>query len=172
AAVVMIENAHKHIEAWNHEHPDRRPTAAEQARLIAEAAAEVGPALFFSLLIITLSFLPVFTLEAQEGKLFGPLAFTKTYSMAAAAALSVTLIPVLMFYFVRGRIPDERSNPINRILIFVYRPLLDFALRHPKAILTASVLLMVAAIVPLTKLGSEFMPPLVEGDLLYMPSAL
>jgi Cu(I)/Ag(I) efflux system membrane protein CusA/SilA len=172
AAVVMIENAHKHLEAWNQGNPDRRPTGAEQARLIADAAAEVGPALFFSLLIITLSFVPVFTLEAQEGKLFGPLAFTKTYSMAAAAALSVTLIPVLMFYFVRGRIPDERSNPINRFLIFLYRPLLDFVLRHPKAILTASALLVVAAIVPLTELGSEFMPPLVEGDLLYMPSAL
>jgi Cu(I)/Ag(I) efflux system membrane protein CusA/SilA len=172
AAVVMIENSHKHLEAWNHENPNRRPTAAEQARLIAEAAAEVGPALFFSLLIITLSFLPVFTLEAQEGKLFGPLAFTKTYSMAAAAALSVTLIPALMFYFVRGRIPDERSNPINRFLIFLYRPLLDFVLRHPKTILIASALSIVAAIVPLTQLGSEFMPPLVEGDLLYMPSAL
>ena len=172
AAVVMIENAHKHLEAWKHENPDRRPTAAEQAHLIAEAAAEVGPALFFSLLIITLSFVPVFTLEAQEGKLFGPLAFTKTYSMAAAAGLSVTLIPVLMFYFVRGRIPDERSNPINRFLIFLYRPLLDFVLRHPKTILAASALLIVAAIVPLTQLGSEFMPPLVEGDLLYMPSAL
>jgi Cu(I)/Ag(I) efflux system membrane protein CusA/SilA len=172
AAVVMIENAHKHLEAWNHENPDRQPTAAEQARLIAEAAAEVGPALFFSLLIITLSFVPVFTLEAQEGKLFGPLAFTKTYSMAAAAGLSVTLIPVLMFYFVRGRIPDERSNPVNRLLIFLYRPLLDFVLKHPKAILTVSALLMITAIVPLTQLGSEFMPPLVEGDLLYMPSAL
>ncbi len=172
AAVVMIENAHKHIEAWNHQNPDRRPTAAEQFRLIVEATSEVGPALFFSLLIITFSFVPVFTLEAQEGKLFGPLAFTKTYSMAAAAALSVTLIPVLMYYFVRGRIPDERSNPMNCFLIFVYRPLLDFALRHPKAVLTTSALLMVAAIVPLTQLGSEFMPPLVEGDLLYMPSAL
>jgi Cu(I)/Ag(I) efflux system membrane protein CusA/SilA len=172
AAVVMIENAHKHLEAWNHENPGRLPTLAEQGRLTAEAAAAVGPALFFSLLIITLSFVPVFTLEAQEGKLFGPLAFTKTYSMAAAAGLSVTLIPVLMFYFVRGRIPDERSNPINRFLIFLYRPLLDFALRHPKTILAASALLVVAAIVPLTELGSEFMPPLVEGDLLYMPSAL
>jgi Cu(I)/Ag(I) efflux system membrane protein CusA/SilA len=172
AAVVMIENAHKHLEAWNHENPDRRPSTAEQARLIAEAAAEVGPALFFSLMIITLSFVPVFTLEAQEGKLFGPLAFTKTYSMAAAAALSVTLIPVLMYYFVRGRIPNERSNPINRFLIFLYRPLLDFVLRHPKSILATSALLIVAAIVPLTQLGSEFMPPLVEGDLLYMPSAL
>jgi copper/silver efflux system protein len=172
AAVVMIENAHKHLEAWNHENPDRRPTGAEQVRVIAEAAAEVGPALFFSLLIITLSFVPVFTLEAQEGKLFGPLAFTKTYSMAAAAALSVTLIPVLMFYFVRGRIPDERSNPINRFLILLYRPLLDFVLKHPKAILTVSALLLVSAVVPITQLGSEFMPPLVEGDLLYMPSAL
>jgi copper/silver efflux system protein len=172
AAVVMIENAHKHLEAWKHENPNRRPTPPEQARLIADAAAEVGPALFFSLLIITLSFVPVFTLEAQEGKLFGPLAFTKTYSMAAAAGLSVTLIPVLMFYFIRGRIPDERSNPLNRFLIFLYRPLLDLVLRHPKTMLTASALLIVATIVPLTQIGSEFMPPLVEGDLLYMPSAL
>src|SRR6202163_3430517 len=172
AAVVMIENAHKHLEAWSHENPGRRPSAPGQAQLIAEAAAEVGPALFFSLLIITLSFVPVFTLEAQEGKLFGPLAFTKTYSMAAAAALSVTLIPVLMFYLVRGRIPEERRNPINRFLIAVYRPLLDFVLRHPKAMLTASAVLIVVTVVPLTQIGSEFMPPLVEGDLLYMPSAL
>jgi Cu(I)/Ag(I) efflux system membrane protein CusA/SilA len=172
AAVVMIENAHKHLEAWNHENPDRRPTPSEQARLISEAAAEVGPALFFSLLIITLSFVPVFTLEAQEGKLFGPLAFTKTYSMAAAAGLSVTLIPVLMFYFIRGRIPDERSNPLNRFLIFLYRPVLDFVLRHPKTVLLVSALAIVVTIVPLTRLGSEFMPPLVEGDLLFMPSAL
>jgi Cu(I)/Ag(I) efflux system membrane protein CusA/SilA len=172
AAVVMIENAHKHLEAWNHENPDRRPTPSEQVRLIAEAAGEVGPALFFSLLIITLSFVPVFTLEAQEGKLFGPLAFTKTYSMAAAAGLSVTLIPVLMYYFIRGRIPDERSNPLNRFLIFLYKPLLDFVLRHPKTLLLVSALAIVVTIVPLTRLGSEFMPPLVEGDLLFMPSAL
>jgi Cu(I)/Ag(I) efflux system membrane protein CusA/SilA len=172
AAVVMIENAHKHMETWNHDNPGRRPDAIEQARLIADAAAEVGPALFFSLLIITLSFAPVFTLEAEEGKLFGPLAFTKTYSMAAAAGLSVTLIPVLMFYFVRGRIPDERSNPLSRWLIFLYRPLLDYVLRHPKTTLAASALLIAATLVPLTHLGSEFMPPLVEGDLLYMPSAL
>ena len=172
AVVVMIENAHKHIEAWNRENPDRRPTPVEQARLIGEAAAEVGPALFFSLLIITLSFVPVFTLEAQEGKLFGPLAFTKTYSMAAAAGLSVTLIPVLMYYFIRGRIPDERSNPLNRFLIFLYRPLLDFVLRHPKTLLLVSLLAIIVTIVPLTRLGSEFMPPLVEGDLLFMPSAL
>jgi len=172
AAVVMIENAHKHVEAWNHANPGRKPTLLEQTQLISEAAAEVGPALFFSLLIITLSFVPVFTLQAQEGKLFGPLAFTKTYAMAAAAALSVTLIPVLMFYFIRGRIPDERSNPLNRFLIFLYRPLLDVVLRHPKTVLAASALLIVATLIPLTRLGREFMPPLVEGDLLYMPSAL
>jgi len=172
AAVVMIENAHKHVEAWNHANPGRRATLHEQSKLIAEAAAEVGPALFFSLLIITLSFIPVFTLEAQEGKLFGPLAFTKTYSMAAAAGLSVTLIPVLMFYFIRGRIPEERSNPLNRVLIALYRPLLDAVLRHPKTTLGLAALLILLSIVPVTQLGSEFMPPLVEGDLLYMPSAL
>jgi Cu(I)/Ag(I) efflux system membrane protein CusA/SilA len=172
AAVVMIENAHKHVEAWSHANPGRRATTLEQTKLIADAAAEVGPALFFSLLIITLSFVPVFTLEAQEGKLFGPLAFTKTYSMAAAAGLSVTLIPVLMFYFIRGRIPDERSNPLNRVLIAIYRPLLDVVLRHPKTTLGLAALFIFLTIVPLTQLGSEFMPPLVEGDLLYMPSAL
>jgi Cu(I)/Ag(I) efflux system membrane protein CusA/SilA len=172
AAIVMIENAHKHVEAWDHAHPGRRTTLAEQTKLIGDAAVEVGPALFFSLLIITLSFVPVFTLEAQEGKLFGPLAFTKTYSMAAAAGLSVTLIPVLMFYFIRGRIPDERSNPINRFLIAVYRPLLAVVLRFPKATLGAAGLLVVLTLIPVIQLGSEFMPPLVEGDLLYMPSAL
>ncbi len=172
AAVVMIENAHKHVEAWNHANPGRRATIPTQSQLIAEAAAEVGPALFFSLLIITLSFVPVFTLEAQEGKLFGPQAFTKTYSMAAAAGLSVTLIPVLMFYFIRGRIPEERSNPLNRVLIAIYRPLLDVVLRHPKTTLGLAALFIVLTIVPLTQLGNEFMPPLVEGDLLYMPSAL
>ena len=172
AAVVMIENAHKHLEAWNHANPGRAPSAAEQRTIISTAASEVGPALFFSLLIITLSFLPVFTLEAQEGKLFGPLAFTKTYSMAAAAGLSVTLIPVLMFYFIRGRIPDERSNPLNRFLVLVYRPLLAVALRRPWMTIAGSALLLLFSLFPLTRLGSEFMPPLVEGDLLYMPSAL
>jgi Cu(I)/Ag(I) efflux system membrane protein CusA/SilA len=172
AAVVMIENAHKHVEAWNHANPGRRATILEQSKLIADAAAEVGPALFFSLLIITLSFVPVFTLEAQEGKLFGPLAFTKTYSMAAAAGLSVTLVPVLMFYFIRGRIPEERSNPLNRVLIAIYRPLLGVVLRYPKTALGLAGLLILLTIVPVTHLGSEFMPPLVEGDLLYMPSAL
>jgi copper/silver efflux system protein len=172
AAVVMIENAHKHLEAWRRENEGRRPKTAEQAHVIGLAAAEVGPALFFSLLIITLSFVPVFTLEAEEGKLFGPLAFTKTYSMAAAAGLSVTLIPVLMFYFIRGRIPEERNNPLNRWLILAYRPLLNCVLRHPRTALAASALLLIATVVPLTHLGSEFMPPLIEGDLLYMPSAL
>jgi copper/silver efflux system protein len=171
AAVVMIENAHKHLEAWNDANPGRKPTITEQAQLIGDAAAEVGPALFFSLLIITLSFIPVFTLEAQEGKLFGPLAFTKTYSMAAAAALSVTLIPVLMFHFIRGRIPQERSNPFNRFLILLYKPVLDAVLKHPKTTIGLALLLLLVTVVPLTQLGSEFMPPLVEGDLLYMPSA-
>jgi Cu(I)/Ag(I) efflux system membrane protein CusA/SilA len=172
AAVVMIENAHKHLEAWHQRNPARTPSLAEQAALIGDAAVEVGPALFFSLLIITLSFVPVFTLEAQEGKLFGPLAFTKTYSMAAAAGLSVTLIPVLMFYFIRGRIPGERSNPLNRLLIAIYKPLLAVVLRFPKLTLGVAGLLLLSALLPLTRLGSEFMPPLVEGDLLYMPSAL
>ena len=125
AAVVMIENAHKHIEAWRHEHPgDALSKGDEQWRVIGDAAAEVGPALFFSLLVITLSFVPVFALEAQEGRLFSPLAFTKTYAMAAAAGLSVTLVPVLMGYLIRGRIPDETRNPLNRWLIAVYRPVL------------------------------------------------
>ncbi len=172
AAVVMIENAHKHLEAWNHAHEGRKPTPGELLTLIADAASEVGPALFFSLLIITLSFLPVFTLEAQEGKLFAPLAFTKTYSMAAAAGLSVTLIPVLMFYFIRGRIPDEHSNPINRLLIALYKPLLDAVLRHPRMALAAAGMVLVLTVIPIANLGSEFMPPLVEGNLLYMPSAL
>jgi len=172
AAVVMIENAHKHLEAWNRVNQDAKPTPTQLLTLIADSAAEVGPALFFSLLIITLSFIPVFTLEAQEGKLFAPLAFTKTYSMAAAAGLSVTLIPVLMFYFIRGRIPDEHSNPINRALSALYRPVLDAVLRYPQVTLSAAGLLLVLTVIPIANLGSEFMPPLVEGDLLYMPSAL
>ncbi|MDO8439521.1 MAG: efflux RND transporter permease subunit [Telluria sp.] len=172
AAVVMIENAHKHIEAWNHAHPDRQLDGDEHWRVIGEAAAEVGPALFFSLLIIVLSFVPVFTLEAQEGRLFAPLAFTKTYAMAAAACLAVTLIPVLMGYLIRGRIPQEHQNPLNRALIAAYRPMLEIVLRHPKSTLAMAVLLALATIWPMTRLGGEFMPPLDEGDILYMPSAL
>ena len=172
AAVVMIENAHKRIERWKHDHPDGKLEGDAHWRVIGDAAAEVGPALFFSLLIITLSFIPVLTLEAQEGRLFSPLAFTKTYSMAAAAGLAVTLIPVLMGYLIRGRIPDETSNPLNRWLIAAYRPLLDRVLRAPKTTLSVAVLILVASLWPLGHIGGEFMPPLDEGDLLYMPSAL
>jgi Cu(I)/Ag(I) efflux system membrane protein CusA/SilA len=172
AAVVMIENAHKHIEAWNHAHPGQKLAGEAQWTVIGDAAAEVGPALFFSLLIIVLSFIPVFTLEAQEGRLFAPLAFTKTYAMAAAAGLAVTLIPVLMGYLIRGRIPDEQQNPLNRLLIALYRPLLEVVLRWPKATVTAATLIAIATLWPMSRLGGEFMPPLDEGDLLYMPSAL
>ena len=172
AAVVMIENAHKHIEAWNHANPGRKLEGETHWNVIGDAAVEVGPALFFSLLIIVLSFIPVFTLEAQEGRLFAPLAFTKTYAMAAAAGLALTLIPVLMGYLIRGRIPDERKNPINRGLIALYRPLLEMVLRRPKTTLLVAGLLAALTIWPMSRLGAEFMPPLDEGDLLYMPSAL
>jgi copper/silver efflux system protein len=172
AAIVMIENAHKHFEAWRHRHPGAALTNEERWRLIGDAATEVGPALFFSLLVITLSFVPVFTLEAQEGRLFAPLAFTKTYAMAAAAGLSVTLIPVLMGYWIRGRLPDEHANPLSRGLIAVYRPALDAVLRWPKTTLAIAALLLFATGWPLSRLGGEFLPPLDEGDVLYMPTAL
>ena len=172
AAVVMIENAHKHIERWQHANPDQKLKGETQWRVIGDAAAEVGPALFFSLLIITLSFIPVFTLEAQEGRLFAPLAFTKTYAMAAAAGLSVTLIPVLMGYLIRGRIPAEQKNPLNRLLIRAYRPLLEAVLRWPRATLVVALVLLAATAWPMLRIGGEFMPPLDEGDLLYMPTAL
>jgi copper/silver efflux system protein len=172
AAVVMIENGHKHLERWREAHPGREITDEERWAVVAEASAEVGPALFFSLLIITLSFIPVFTLEAQEGRLFAPLAYTKTYAMAAAAGLSVTLVPVLMGYLLRGRIPEERRNPINRVLMAGYRPVLGLVLRHPVATLAAAALVALASLWPASRLGAEFMPPLDEGDLLYMPSAL
>jgi len=172
AAVVMIENAHKRLEAWHYAHPGATLAGEERWGVIGEAAAQVGPALFISLLIITFSFVPVFTLEAQEGRLFSPLAFTKTYAMAAAAGLAVTLIPVLMGYLIRGRIPAEERNPINRFLIALYRPLLEGALRHPKTVLVAAVAILAATLWPMNRLGGEFMPPLDEGDLLYMPSAL
>jgi Cu(I)/Ag(I) efflux system membrane protein CusA/SilA len=172
AAVVMIENAHKKIEAWREEHPGEELEGAHHWRVITDAAVEVGPALFFCLLIITLSFIPVFTLQAQEGRLFGPLAFTKTYAMAAAAGLSVTLVPVLMGYWIRGRIPDEARNPLNRWLIRIYQPALDAVLRRPKATLLVALLVFLSTLWPLSQLGGEFLPPLDEGDLLYMPSAL
>jgi len=171
AAVVMIENAHKHLEHW-------RDTQGEEAQgearwqVLTEAAVEVGPALFVSLLVITLSFVPVFALEAQEGRLFHPLAYTKTYAMAAAAGLSVTLIPVLMGYLIRGRIPSETANPLNRVLIAIYRPILEQVLRFPKATLVLAGVLLLITLWPLARLGSEFMPPLDEGSLLYMPTAL
>lgn len=235
AAIVMIENAHKHIERWRHAHPKQKITSQQHWQLIANAACEVGPALFFSLLIITLSFIPVFTLEAQEGRLFAPLAFTKTYAMAAAAGLAVTLVPVLMGYFIRGRIPSEKINPISWLLIFIYRPLLRIVLFLPRTTVFFAFLIMLTISIPLfgisnlltplklpleiaeevtTKypniekyrlamleqvqqwqtylakywqqnfadipllakmvngLGSEFMPELYEGDLLYMPTTL
>ena len=172
AAIVMIENAHKHLERWAHQHPGETLRGEAHWKVIGTAAAEVGPALFFSLLIITLSFIPVFTLEAQEGRLFAPLAFTKTYAMAAAAGLAVTLIPVLMGYLIRGRIPAENANPLNRALIALYRPLLDAVLKAPRLTLALAALLLAVSLWPLQHIGSEFMPPLDEGDLLYMPTAL
>ena len=172
AAVVMIENAHKHLEVWHETHAGRVLAGPERWQVIGDAAVQVGPALFTSLLIITFSFVPVFTLQAQEGRLFSPLAFTKTYSMAAAAGLAITLIPVLMGYLIRGRIPREHSNPINRGLIRLYQPLLRRLLAHPKTLLLAALLIVLATAYPVTHIGGEFMPPLDEGDLLYMPSAL
>lgn len=172
AAIVMIENAHKHVETWKRGHPGQPLQGEAHWRVMTESAVEVGPALFFSLLIITISFVPVFMLEAQEGRLFGPLAITKTYSMAAAAGLSVTLVPVLMGYWIRGKLPDEARNPLNRWLIAAYRPLLDAVLARPKTTLAVAALLFLTAAWPVSRLGGEFLPPLDEGDLLYMPSAL
>ncbi len=163
AAIVMIENVHKHIE---HE-----PLTDENRwRIMADAASEVGPPLFFSLVIITLSFLPVFTLEAQEGRLFAPLAFTKTYAMAASAGLSITLVPVLMGYFIRGKVTPEQKNPINRMLIAAYQPVIHWIIRFPKATLAGAAAILIVGLWPATQLGSEFMPPLDEGDLMYMPT--
>lgn len=164
AAIVMIENMHKHLE--------RAGPGSDYWAVARASSVEVGPALFFSLLIITVSFLPVFALSGQEGKLFAPLAYTKTYAMAASAALAVTLTPVLMGYFIRGRIVHERSNPLNRMLQALYRPALLASLNHPKRVLLLAVLLLASAAWPVSRLGSEFMPPLYEGDLLYMPTTL
>ncbi|HCH93771.1 MAG TPA: CusA/CzcA family heavy metal efflux RND transporter, partial [Erythrobacter sp.] len=172
AAVVMIENAHKHLERWEHENPETVLSVNERWRIIADASKEVGPALFFSLLIITLSFLPVFTLQAQEGRLFAPLAFTKTYAMAAAALLSVTLVPVMMGWLIRGKIPSEDSNFLNRWLTRIYRPGLNWVMRWPKATLAVAGAIFLTTLIPFSQLGGEFLPPLDEGDLLYMPSAL
>ncbi len=164
AAIVMIENAHKHIE--------RDDGSRSRLQLMTDACREVGPALFFSLLIITVSFLPVFALEAQEGRLFHPLAYTKTFAMAAAALLSVTLVPVLMLLFIRGRILPERSNPVNRMLIALYRPVIRLVLRHKVATLALAVVALALTAVPASRIGSEFMPTLNEGTLLFMPATL
>ena len=162
-AIVMIENLHKKME--------QSPlTDSNRWQLVTEAATEVGPALFFSLLVITVSFLPVFTLEAQEGRMFLPLAFTKTYAMAAAAILAITLIPVLMGYFVRGGIRPEQAIPVNRLLVRGYRPLLRVVLAYPKTVLLVALLMLATTLWPLSRIGSEFMPPLDEGDLMYMPT--
>ena len=168
AAIVMIENVHKHLERMESE--GQKLTDTNRWQVMREAAMEVGPALFFSLLIITLSFLPVFTLEAQEGRMFAPLAFTKTFAMAGAALLSITLVPVLMGYFIRGRVMPEHKNPINRVLIAAYKLFINMVLHSPKVVLAATFLIVVIGFWPLTQLGSEFMPDLDEGDLLYMPS--
>lgn len=172
AAIVMIENAHKHIEAWEEAHPGADLAGSERWQVITEAAVEVGPALFMSLLIITLSFIPIFTLEGQEGRLFGPLAWTKTWSMAASAFLAVVLVPVLMGLWIRGKIPPEDKNPLNRWLVRLYQPLLMGVLRRPKTTLFAALLVLIGGLYPVEKLGSEFLPQIAEGDILYMPSTL
>ena len=164
AAIVMIENAHKHLE--------RAPPDKPRSEVLIEAASEVGPALFFSLLIITVSFLPVFTLEAQEGRLFGPLAFTKTFAMAAAALLSITLVPALMILFVRGRIVPERKNPLNRLLIWIYRPVIAGVLKAKTLTIVAAIAILAGTVWPVQQIGSEFMPDLDEGTLMYMPTTL
>ncbi|HQR16957.1 MAG TPA: CusA/CzcA family heavy metal efflux RND transporter [Gemmatimonadales bacterium] len=185
AAIVMIENMHKHLEravdgkrrdagkpvagAW---YSAGDLTTSERWRIVGEAAREVGPALFFSLLIITVSFIPVFTLEGQEGRLFHPLAYTKTFSMAAASILALTLVPVTMGLFVRGRMYRETANPVNRVLIRLYRPMIIFVLRHRWGVVTAAVMAVMLSWIPWTRLGSEFMPPLHEGTILYMPTTL
>ncbi|MCQ8879408.1 efflux RND transporter permease subunit [Pseudoalteromonas shioyasakiensis] len=162
-AIVMIENMHKHME--------KTPLTKENRwQVVGDAASEVGPALFFSLLIITVSFMPVFILEAQEGRMFAPLAFTKTYAMAAAAGLAITLVPVLMGYFIRGKVISEQKNPVNRILVATYKPLLHLVLRFPKATIVVAVVVTAIGFYPVNKIGSEFIPPLDEGDLMYMPT--
>ncbi|MEX0914759.1 MAG: efflux RND transporter permease subunit, partial [Wenzhouxiangellaceae bacterium] len=166
ASIVMIENYHKRLEKTG-----GRLEGKARWDAVADSAVEVGPALFYSILIIALSFVPIFALEAQEGRMFKPLAFTKTYAMAAAAGIAVTLVPVLIGYLVRGRITPESRNPINRGLMAVYRPVLALVLRHPFVTLAATLAIVVSTLVPYQRMGSEFMPELDEGDLLYMPSA-
>ena len=162
-AIVMIENMHKHME--------KTPLTDENRwQIVIDAASEVGPALFFSLMIITVSFMPVFILEAQEGRMFAPLAYTKTYAMAASAGLAITLVPVLMGYFIRGKVISEQKNPVNRLLVNVYQPLLNLVLRFPKMTLVLALVVAIIGFYPVNKIGSEFIPPLDEGDLMYMPT--
>ncbi|RDH82312.1 MAG: CusA/CzcA family heavy metal efflux RND transporter [endosymbiont of Galathealinum brachiosum] len=168
AAIVMIENMHKHIE--NEKQGGDEISETRRWQLVSKSASEVGPALFFSLIIITLSFMPVFTLEAQEGKLFSPLAYTKTFAMAVASGLSITLVPVLMGYFIRGHITPENKNPVNRVLMAAYKPFINLVLHSPKTVLSGSFIIVIAGLWPATQLGSEFMPDLDEGDLMYMPT--
>ncbi|GAB5072956.1 Cu(+)/Ag(+) efflux RND transporter permease subunit CusA [Citrobacter sedlakii] len=172
AAIVMIENAHKRLEEWAHQHPGKNIDNETRWQVITQASVEVGPALFISLLIITLSFIPIFTLEGQEGRLFGPLAFTKTWAMAGAALLAIVVIPVLMGLWIRGNIPAENRNPLNRLLIRLYHPLLLNVLRWPKTTLLLALLSVLTVAWPLGKVGGEFLPQINEGDLLYMPSTL
>ena len=172
ASIVMVENAHKKLERFRLENPGIEIDSDKRWRIITEASCEVGPAIFVSLLIITLSFIPVFALQGQEGRLFGPLAFTKTYAMAGGAVLAVTLIPVLMGYLITGKIPDERSNPINRFMVAIYQPVLRLALRRPFLTLFIAGLALASAAYPASRLGGEFLPRIDEGDLLYMPSTL
>ncbi len=172
AAIVMIENAHKHLEDWANAHEGKSAEGADQWKVIAASAVEVGPALFFSLLITALSFLPVFVLQAQEGRMFAPLAWTKTWALAAAAALSITLVPVLMGYWIRGRFADESEHRFTRWLTNAYRPVLAFALRKPQIVVLFALIGLLSAAWPLSQLGNEFMPELEEGDVLYMPTTL
>ncbi|VAV85004.1 Cobalt-zinc-cadmium resistance protein CzcA; Cation efflux system protein CusA, partial [hydrothermal vent metagenome] len=167
ASIVMIENAHKHIE-----HAKESGEKKDHWQIIMEASKEVGPSIFFAMLIITVSFLPVLTLQAQEGRLFKPLAFTKSYAMAASAIMAVTIVPVLMGYLIRGKIIAERKNPINRFLQYLYTPMVSLALKYKKSVIILSLLTLVITAVPFSKIGSEFMPPLNEGDILYMPTTL
>jgi Cu(I)/Ag(I) efflux system membrane protein CusA/SilA len=169
ASIIMVENTHSHLAAEYEKPPDKR---RPHWQLILESSKEVGPSIFYSLLIITISFLPVFTLEQQEGRLFKPLAFTKTYSMAAAAILAVTIVPVLLGYFVRGKMKKEEENPITKFLIKVYHPVVEFVLKWKWTVIIAAVIIVLITAIPFSKLGSEFMPPLYEGDLLYMPTTL
>src|SRR6266550_1165864 len=178
SAIIMIENAHKSLERWSEERQSDDPAVRSHAvtlsrsDVIIAAAKSVGRPLFFALLVITVSFIPVFSLEAQEGRLFKPLAFTKTFSMFFAALLGVTLVPVLMLLLIRGKITPEIRNPVNRLLIWLYQPCVKFVLRFRWLTLVAALAVMAATVYPFTKLGKEFMPPLNEGDILFMPTAV